>query len=122
MPVTQDVIAINVGFSERRRTTSTGTKSRYTFEIDAEPILHNLSQEKLGDGPAHAIARAITAQIKNITEVVSLPTRQKRERAKQYATRARLEARSARCDSRQAHVRTAVPIGRRYVRSVMQYT
>jgi hypothetical protein len=82
MPVTQDVIAINVGFSERRRTTGSGTKSRYTFEIDAEPILHNLSQEKLGDGPAHAIARAITAQIKNITEVASLPTRQKRERAK----------------------------------------
>ena len=82
MPVTQDVIAINVGFSERRRTTSTGTKSRYTFEIDAQPILHNLSQEKLGDGPAHAIAKALTAQIKNIADVAALATREKRERGK----------------------------------------
>src|SRR3990167_2825752 len=84
---TQDVIVINEGFQERRRTTSAGTKSRYTLTVTAEPIIHDFSEEKLGEGPAMAIRDAITKQIKAITEVVKLSTLKRREQSKDALAR-----------------------------------
>ena len=81
MAITQDVIVINEGFQERRRTTSSGTKSRYTLTVTAEPIIHNFSAEKLGEGPALAIREAIVKQIKAITEVANLATIKRRQSA-----------------------------------------
>jgi len=81
MAITQDVIVINEGFQERRRTTSTGTKSRYTITVTAEPIIHNFSAEKLGEGPAIAIRDVIVKQIKAITEVANLATIKRRQSA-----------------------------------------
>jgi len=81
MAITQDVIVINEGFQERRRTTSSGTKSRYTITVTAEPIIHNFSAEKLGEGPAIAIREAIVKQIKAITEVANLATIKRRQNA-----------------------------------------
>lgn len=72
--ITQEVIVINEGLQERRRTTARGTKSRYTITVKAEPVLHNLSQERLGEGPAMAIRDAIVRQIKGITDVAKPST------------------------------------------------
>ena len=81
MAITQDVIVINEGFQERRRTTGAGTKSRYTLTVTAEPIIHDFSEEKLGQGPAEAIRDAIIKQIKAIGEVANLATIKRRKQA-----------------------------------------
>lgn len=85
----QRVIVINEGFTERERTNlSTGAvKSRVTMTIDSQPILHDLNEEKLGEGPARAIAAAIRAGIKNITELAKGATLEKRKRAKEELAR-----------------------------------
>lgn len=93
MAITQDVIVINEGFQERRRTTSTGTKSRYTITVTAEPIIHNFSEEKLGEGPAEAIKAAIVKQIKGITEVANLSTIKRRQSAARSIQAGKTDAR-----------------------------
>lgn len=80
--ITQDVIALNDYTQERRRTTSKGTKSRYTITVDAQPILHDFSETSLGAGPAQAIQAAIIRQIKAISEVAKPATIARRSRAK----------------------------------------
>lgn len=84
---TQTSIVINEGLTERQRTTSSGTKSRYTITVDAEPILHEFSEEQLGKGPAEAIAEAIRTGIKNITEIAAPMTRRAREVGKRAVER-----------------------------------
>lgn len=81
MAITQDVIVINRGLEERRRTTGSGTKSRYTLSIESEPIIHNFSEIRLGAAPAEAIKLAIQQQIKSITEVAAPATILRRQRA-----------------------------------------
>lgn len=81
MAITQDVFVINEGFSERRRTTSRGTKSRYTLDVKADPVLINLSEVALGKGPAEAIRDAISSGIKAISQVASPGTLLRRKYA-----------------------------------------
>jgi hypothetical protein len=85
MAITQDVVVLNDfgggQFERRTRTTSSGTKDRYTMTIKAEPILHNFNGLKLGKAPAEAIRDLLRRQIKAIGEFAALPTREKRERA-----------------------------------------
>jgi len=63
-------IVINQGLTMRTRSTSSGTKSRFTVEIEAEPILHTFNHARLGAEPALAIKQAITQQIQGIGESV----------------------------------------------------
>lgn len=78
MSITQTTTVIlhdeYVTLSERARTTSAGTKSRYTVEVKAEPLVHEFSEEKLGEGPATAIAQAIRDQIKAIGQIAKPAT------------------------------------------------
>lgn len=87
MAITQTSIVINEGLTERQRTTSAGTKSRYTITVQSEPILHEFSEEQLGKGPAEAIAEAIRTGIKNIVEVATPATLAARERGKRALER-----------------------------------
>lgn len=85
MAVSQDVVILNdfggSTFDRRTRTTSRGTKDRYTITIKAEPILHNFNGLRLGEGPAHAIRDLIRRQIKNIGTFAKPATIAKREAA-----------------------------------------
>ncbi len=90
MPITQDVFVLNdfggSTLEERRRTTSSGTKSRYSVTIKAEPILINLDPVRLGQGPAFAIRDALRRSIKNIAAFAAESTRKRRERsAREFA-------------------------------------
>ncbi len=78
----QTTIVINEGLSERQRTTRSGVKSRFTLEVQAEPIVHNLSHEALGAEVAVAIRDAIAAQIRSIAENVLPSTLLMRKYAK----------------------------------------
>ncbi len=71
---TQETIIINEGFEERRRTTASGVKSRFTFTIVSEPIFMNFDDIALGAGPAAAIRDLISAGIKGISQVASAAT------------------------------------------------
>lgn len=79
---TQDTIVINEGFEERQRTTSSGTKSRFTFSIKSEPIFHNFDPIALGAKPAAAIRDAISAGIRAIAAAASPATLLKRKYAR----------------------------------------
>lgn len=80
--VTQETIVLNsFGLEERRRTTSAGTKSRYTISIKADAIPHIFDAKQLGRGPAEAIANAIKAGIKNVGQFAAAATQKKREQA-----------------------------------------
>jgi hypothetical protein len=82
MAITQETILLNeFGFAERRRTTSSGTKSRFTISIKADVIPHVFDAQQLGRGPAEAIAAAITRGIKGIGEFASLATQKHRATA-----------------------------------------
>lgn len=81
MAVTQDTIVINEGFESRQRTTSNGTKTRYTLTVKAEPVMFNLSAVALGAGPAEAIRNAIVNGIKAIGVMASPATLLKRKYA-----------------------------------------
>lgn len=82
MAITQETIVLNdYGLTERRRTTSKGTKSRYTIQIRSEPLIHNFSALELGRGPAEAMKDEIIKQINKVTEVASKGTIAKREHA-----------------------------------------
>lgn len=83
MAVTQETITLNTyGFEERRRTTSTGTKSRYTVSMKTDPIVAVFDPKELGRGPAEAMASAIKRGIQGITAIASPATRAFRVRAK----------------------------------------
>lgn len=82
MAITQETIVLNdYGLTERRRTTSKGTKSRFTIQIRSEPMIHNFSALELGRGPADAIKDVIIKQIQGVSADASLATIKKRESA-----------------------------------------
>ena len=81
------IIVLNEGLDERQRTTSSGTKSRYTVSVDAEPILHEFSEINLGKGPAEAIMEAIRDGIKAISQVAKPGTQLARKYAASAFTR-----------------------------------
>lgn len=85
MSVSQDVVVLNdfggSSFERRTRTTSSGTKDRYTMTIKAEPIVHDFDKLKLGQGPAIAIRDLIRRQIKAIGAFAKPGTIAKREAA-----------------------------------------
>lgn len=69
----QETVVLNdfggVEFSQRTRTSASGnTAVRYTLDIDAEPILHNLRGLDLGAKPAQAILALIQRQHRNVSE------------------------------------------------------
>lgn len=92
--ITQDVFVLNEGFEERRRTTSRGTKSRFTFSTRIDPVIVNLNELHLGKGPAEAIRLAVVNAIKGVAASVSVATILKRkyvkkayEKGRDYAVR-----------------------------------
>lgn len=90
MPVTQETIVLHdfdsaasggSRVSVRRRTTSRGTKDRYTIDIKAEPIVHVFDDTALGAEPAEAIREVIEKAVKDIGEFASGATQEFRRRA-----------------------------------------
>lgn len=79
--ITQDVFIIGEGLSERARTTSKGTKSRFTLSVRVDPVIVNLNELALGAGPAEALRKAISDGIKAISETASPATLLKRKYA-----------------------------------------
>lgn len=70
----QKTITIGQGFAERQRTTSSGTKSRFTTEIKAETVDVDLD-EKLIAGPVALVLKdVLEKQIKAISEPASSGT------------------------------------------------
>lgn len=85
---TQDVVILNdMGastLSSRTRTNSSGgTAVRYSIEMQAEPILHDFNQERLGQGPAEAIKALLTKSMKAISAAASPATGHRRANASQ---------------------------------------
>jgi hypothetical protein len=86
MAVSQDQIVImdyeGITATERRRTTSSGTKSRFSIEYRSEPLIGNLDPVAIGKPVAEAMAKAITRGIRDIGEFASPATQRKRDVAK----------------------------------------
>lgn len=81
--ITQKTVMLNqFGLSERIRTTSKGTSSRYTVSIKAEPLVLLFDAKALGQGPAETMARVIREKIRDISETVAPATDHYRKRAK----------------------------------------
>lgn len=85
MAISQDVIVLNdwdgAAFSERRRTTSSGTKSRFTVSFYSEPLIANLDPVAIGKGVAEAMAKALGDGIRAITQKAEDSTIAKRVEA-----------------------------------------
>ncbi len=85
MTITQDVIVLNdfgaMRVEERQRTTGSGTASRYTVTMTAEPILHDFAQAKLSRTVPEAIAELLRRQVMAIGEAISPATVLKRKYA-----------------------------------------
>lgn len=82
MAIKQETVVLNeFGLTRRTRTTSKGTKDRYTIQIQSEPIIHNFSALELGKAPAEAIKNEIVRQIRGVSETASEATRKKRQQA-----------------------------------------
>lgn len=83
--ISQEVIVLNdfgdMRVEERQRTTGAGTSSRYTITFTGEPILHDFAADKLGKGPAEAIAELIRKQIRDVKAKASEATQLKRKYA-----------------------------------------
>lgn len=60
---------------------------RTSVTVTSEPIEHTFDEEKLGEGPARAIAKLISDQIKAITEQASAATIAAREKARRALAR-----------------------------------
>lgn len=83
MAITQETVVLNeYGLNQRTRTTSKGTKARYTIQIQSEPLIHNFAARELGKEPANAIKNEIVRQIKGISEVAKPATLAKRKYAR----------------------------------------
>lgn len=79
-----DILALNnYGLTERSRTTASGAvKKRYTVEVRAEPLVHNLDPKALGKGPADAIAKFFRDSIAGIGATASAATLRARAAAR----------------------------------------
>jgi hypothetical protein len=88
MAVTQESIVINdwgsLAVTERKRTTSAGTKSRFTIDFRANPLAIRVDPEVLGREVANAIAAAVTSGIQSITATATAST----QLARKYALNA----------------------------------
>jgi hypothetical protein len=81
--ITQKTVVLNqFGLSERIRTTSKGTSSRYTISIKAQPLVLLFDAKALGQAPAEAMATVIKQKIRGISETVTPATDHYRKRAK----------------------------------------
>ena len=82
MAITQEVVVLNdfgnMRVEERQRTTGSGTTSRYTMTLTAEPIIHDFAALKLNPAVAKAIAELIKKQIGEVSAQASEATIQKR--------------------------------------------
>ena len=67
--------------TERRRTTSKGTKSRVTIEFRSEPLVANLDPVAIGKPVAEAMSAAIRQGIRDIGELAKPSTIRRRESA-----------------------------------------
>lgn len=96
MAITQETIVLNdfagSKLMQRTRTSGSGTKSRYTIQISAEPIIHNFSALELGRAPAEAIQKVIVKQIQAVDEDASDATVRKRENSARALAGAKLTA------------------------------
>jgi hypothetical protein len=92
-----------MGLERRDRTSvrSGKTTSRYSFSIKTEPVLFDLSPNRLGMGPAHAIRDFLSAKIRDIGEVAKPSTLKRRQEA-----RARFDAGDSRAMKRYSGGRT----------------
>lgn len=81
-----DIVVINeAGAFSAKVTERVGkgrSKARRTIEIESEPLLHDFDDYALGVKPSEAIGNAISLTIKGITEIASIATLRRRERAK----------------------------------------
>lgn len=74
-------IRINDYVTERRRTTSSGTKSHYTVSIQSQPLQVTLDELAVGAGIAVALKDVLSSQIQGINETASSETLLKRKYA-----------------------------------------
>lgn len=86
-PITQRTVVLNdfsgLGtFEKRSRTTSRGTKDRFSVSIRSEPILHAFDNLPLGRGPAEAIADVLRDKIGGVAATASPSTLLYRRRAR----------------------------------------
>jgi hypothetical protein len=74
---------------ERRGTMASGTrrKPRYAIEIRSQPLLYDLDEMQLGQGPAEAIRNLISDQIRLISQPVKRSTLRFRAKAKEAFAR-----------------------------------
>lgn len=87
MAISQKVYALNGGLVQQRaRTTSRGTKDRFTVTIKAEPVIVNLDPILLGKEPALRIAKKIASRIRDIGAVAAPATIKRRKAALESAT------------------------------------
>lgn len=82
MAITQDVVVLNdFGLERRDRTSSKGTKSRYTVTIESEPILHQFDGLRLGKRVSEAMAKALRDGVRGILAYAKPATIARRQRA-----------------------------------------
>lgn len=80
--ITQETVLLgDFGLQRRDRTTSAGTKSRYTVEIKSEPLVHVYNARALGEGPANAIADHLRTRVQGIAASASPSTQLQRKYA-----------------------------------------
>lgn len=80
--VSQRVVAINdFGLERRDRTTSTGTASRFTVTMKADPVVHVFDPKVLGAGPSLAIAEHLRARVGGIGALAAPSTQLQRKYA-----------------------------------------
>lgn len=75
----------SMGLERRDRTSvkSGKTSSRYSVSISCEPVLLDISPNRLGEGPTQAILAFLSGKIKNIGAVASDATIARRKSARQ---------------------------------------
>jgi len=86
--IKQQTVKLNdFGVTERLRTTSRGTSSRFTVSITAAPITLVFDPKAMGQPVAEAIAEVIRTKVRDIGETVSPATIAARQRARDAFSR-----------------------------------
>jgi hypothetical protein len=78
MPVSQKVFSLNGFIDQRTRTTSRGTKDRFSVTIKSEPLIVNLDPVLLGQEPSLAMAKLLKNKIRDIGAPASPATIKRR--------------------------------------------
>lgn len=81
----QETVTLNdFGFTRRDRTLKSGAvKSRYTVEIQSDPLIHVYNPKAMGEGPANAIVDHLRTRVRGITKLAKPSTQRKRLQAEQ---------------------------------------